>query len=132
MSFIKQYSFIIIIIIIVFSLQTYLCQQQYRNLSNDEKPHHKNKNSSYNKLSPIGKLLNSTFSTLYTCLTKSSTRILKCFFFFWWNYFYDWLHTSSLNINISFLILSRWCSYWNINNKQSFNTKNNNWISITH
>lgn len=58
MSFIKQYSFIIIIITIVFSLQSYLCQQQYRNISSDD---NRNKNSSVNETFTTGKLLNSAY-----------------------------------------------------------------------
>jgi hypothetical protein len=57
MSFIKHYPFIIIIIIIVFFLQPYLCEPQYLKFSNDD---YRNKTSSLNETFTTGKLLNST------------------------------------------------------------------------
>jgi hypothetical protein len=57
MSFIQQYPFIIIIIIIIlFSLQSYLCEQQYLKLLNDDNI---NNTSSFNETFTTGKLLNS-------------------------------------------------------------------------
>jgi hypothetical protein len=83
MSLTKQYPFIIIILI---SIETYLCQEQYLKLSNDEN----NNTSSFNETLTAGKLLNSLYTRvemmhlfflhLHTFLSKSSTRILYVHF----------------------------------------------------
>jgi len=57
MSFIQQYSFIIIIINLFF-LQSYLCQQQSLKLLNDDNI---NNTSSFNETFTTGKLLNSEY-----------------------------------------------------------------------